>query len=71
MVKHLEQMQEAMIKYVHGEMKELALVDTCELGEAIDIIKDLSEAIYYHTIVESMKEKEKSEWHEGSVPHVK
>ena len=71
MVKHLEQMQEAMIKYVHGEMKDLALVDTCELGEAIDIIKDLSEAIYYHTIVESMKEKEKAEWHETTAPHVK
>ena len=70
MIKHLEQMQEAMIKYVHGEMKELALVDTCELGEAIDIIKDLSEAIYYHTIVESMHSKEKAEWHEP-MPHAK
>ena len=58
MIKHLEQMEEALIKYVHDEMKDLTLVDTCELGEAVDMIKDLSEAIYYHTIVESMKEKE-------------
>ena len=58
MIKHLEHMQEKLIKYVYEEMEDLEMVDTCELGEAVDIIKDLSEAIYYHTIVESMKEKE-------------
>lgn len=69
MIKHLEKMQEEMIKYVHDEMKDLAAVDTCELGEAIDIIKDLSEAIYYHTIVESMHSKESAEW--SKEPHMK
>lgn len=44
-------------------MGDLASVDAKELGEAVDMIKDLSEAIYYCTITESMekndKEKEK------------
>jgi len=31
-------------------------VDTEELGDAIDMIKDLSEAIYYCKIVEAMDE---------------
>ena len=37
--------------------------DVCagELGEAVDIIKDFSEAIYYHTIVASMNEKKEVE----------
>ena len=40
---------------VHGHLNE---VDAKELGEVIDMIKDLEEAIYYCTIVESMEEAE-------------
>jgi hypothetical protein len=43
-------------------MGNLQSVDAKELGEVIDMIKDLEEAIYYCTIVEAMegnKEKEK------------
>jgi len=38
-------------------MSHLDTVDVKELGEAIDMIKDLSEAIYYCTITEAMEEK--------------
>ena len=31
--------------------------DTEELGEAIDMLKDLEEALYYCTIIEAMEEK--------------
>jgi hypothetical protein len=34
-------------------------VDAKELGEAMDMIKDLSEAIYYCTITESMEKSSK------------
>jgi hypothetical protein len=37
-------------------------VDTKELGEAIDMIKDFSEAIYYCTITKAMEEGEESDW---------
>ena len=40
---------------VSGNLKE---VNTKELGEAIDMIKDLEEAMYYCTITEAMKKKE-------------
>lgn len=48
-------------------MNHLGDVDAEELGEAIDMLKDLEEAIYYTTITEAMSEgdskKNKSEHH--------
>ena len=45
-------------------MTHLETVDTKELGEAIDMIKDLSEAIYYCTITEAMNAKEEPHYEE-------
>lgn len=42
-------------------MNHLENVDTKELGEAVDMIKDFSEAIYYCTITESMEKAEKEQ----------
>ena len=63
MIKQLEMMKEQMMSCVQSEMSNLKEADTKELGEAVDIIKDLSEAIYYCTITEAMegKDKEKRE----------
>ena len=62
-MERLKHMKEMLMGCVEGEMTHLDRVDTKELGEAIDMIKDLAEAIYYCTITESMekgdKEKEK------------
>ena len=54
----LKKMQDCLVCCVEAEMADLKAVDTKELGEAIDMIKDLSEAIYYNTIVHSMDETE-------------
>ena len=43
---------------VQGQLGDLTKVDTHELGEAIDMIKDLSESIYYCTITESMEKSD-------------
>lgn len=51
--------KEALMNCVQGQLGDLSSVDTKELGEAIDMIKDLSEAIYYCTITESMEENKK------------
>lgn len=60
----LKYMKESLMNCVQGQLGDLASVDTKELGEAIDMIKDLSEAIYYCTITESMEksDKEKKEY---------
>ena len=57
-MERLKNMKETLMGCVQGQMCHLEAVDTKELGEAIDMIKDLSEAIYYCTITEAMEEKE-------------
>lgn len=60
-IKRLESMKECFIAQVEAQMGHLECVDACELGEVIDIIKDLEEAIYYHTITEAMEEPKEQE----------
>ena len=55
MLEKLESMREELVCCTRKHMKDLKNVDTKELSEAMDMIKDLSEAIYYHTITEAMK----------------
>ena len=55
-MKRLHCIKEKLIECVECQMEHLDKVDTKELGEAIDMIKDLSEAIYYWTITKAMKE---------------
>ena len=50
----LEHMKETLMCAVEMQLCELGEVDTKELGEAIDMIKDLEEAIYYCTVTEAM-----------------
>ena len=55
MHKRLTTMIENLTSCIEYEMEHLEEVDTCELGEAVDILKDLHEALYYHTVTEAMK----------------
>lgn len=45
---------------IESQMSHLDTVDTEELGDVVDMVKDLEEAIYYCTITKAMEEKEKS-----------
>jgi hypothetical protein len=61
----LKHMKETLTCFIENQMSHLEQVDTKELGEAIDMIKDLEEAIYYCTITEAMHKTEKhSQWQE-------
>lgn len=51
----MKTMKTQLVSCVQGQLGNLQEVDTKQLGEAIDMIKDLSEAIYYCTITESME----------------
>lgn len=52
----LKQMKECLTGIVEGQVYgNLQTVDAKELGEAVDMIKDLAEAIYYCTITEAME----------------
>lgn len=59
-MERLKMMKDCLIAQVEAQMENLEKVDTHELGEAIDIIKDLEEAMYYCSIVKAMEEKESS-----------
>lgn len=54
----LKIMKESLMTCAQEQMNHLDSVDAEELGEVIDMIKDLEEAEYYCTITKAMKEKE-------------
>ena len=55
MTNRLKWMEEALVDVLEMQFCNLEGVCAKELGEAVDIVKDLEEAIYYHTITEAMK----------------
>lgn len=62
-IERLKHMKDCVMCCVEKQMCHLDTVNTKELGEAIDMIKDLEEAIYYHTITKAMgEEKETRHW---------
>lgn len=60
-MERLKAMKETLMSAAQSQMGNLAATDTKELGEVIDMIKDLEEAIYYCSITESMKEHKEEE----------
>lgn len=58
----IKQLKENLISVVEAQMaKGLDNVKTEELGDAIDMIKDIEEALYYCSIVKAMEEREEDE----------
>ena len=57
-VNQYELMKTSLMSCVQSQMANLKDVDAKELGEAIDMLKDLEEAMYYCTITEAMQKKE-------------
>ena len=57
----LKTMKEQIMSCVQGQLGDLSKVDAKQLGEAVDMIKDLSEAIYYCTITQSMEKSQDKE----------
>ncbi len=63
-MEQLKKIKEQLISQVCSQMGDLKSVDTHELGEVIDMIKDIAKAEYYCKVYEAMEEK--SEWKEES-----
>jgi hypothetical protein len=57
-MERMKSIKETLLNRVLSETSHLDSVDTKELGEVIDMIKDMEEAIYYCTITKAMNEKE-------------
>lgn len=56
-MERLKRIKEALLSCVEGQLGDLKNVDAEELGEAIDMIKDMEEAMYYHSVVKAMEEQ--------------
>lgn len=65
-MERLKHMEEALMSCVQAQLNHLDTVDTEELGQAIDMIKDLEQAKYYCSIVKAMEEAEEDEEEEMS-----
>ena len=59
-MEQLKSIKDSLIAQVQGQMGNLQEVNAKELGEVVDMVKDLEEAIYYCTIVEAIKEKDEN-----------
>lgn len=55
MHKRLTAMRENLASCIEYQLQHLEDVDCDELGEAIDMLKDLEETLYFHAITEAMK----------------
>lgn len=53
----LKSIEDCLISLVQSQMGNTSNVCTEELGEVVDMIKDLEEAKYYHSITEAMEEQ--------------
>ena len=56
-MKQLERMKDHLVSLVDNQLSHVETADTKELGDAIDMIKDLAETMYYCTITEAMHER--------------
>lgn len=74
MMDRFKRLKEQLMCQVECEMANPAAADTHELGEVIDMIKDLEEAGYYCSIIQAMEEASPEEIHyytEKYKPHNK
>lgn len=53
----LKQAKDILLGSVCSQLGNLEKVDAEELGQVVDMVKDLEEAMYYHTITKAMCEK--------------
>ena len=66
MLDKLNMVKETLMNTLQTQMSNLQNVDAKELGEVVDMVKDLEEAIYYCTITKAMEGKDK-EGHQKEV----
>jgi len=59
-MEQLKNIKQCLVSSVQTQLGDLKKTDAKELGEVIDMIKDLEEAMYYCSIIEAM-EKSQSE----------
>lgn len=57
-MERLKMIKDKLINCVESQVSDLSKTNAEELGEVVDMIKDIEETIYYATITKAMKENE-------------
>lgn len=65
-MEQLKSIKEQLVAQVQGQMGDLRKVDAKELGEVIDMIKDLAETMYYCSVAEAMEDAKENEEKRGT-----
>ena len=60
-MERLKAMKERLMSCVESQMGDLSKTNAEELGEVVDMIKDLEETIYYCTVVKAMEDRDEKE----------
>ena len=58
-MERLKHIKETLMGCIESQLGHLESVDAKELGEVVDMVKDLEEAMYYCTVTKAMEGKEK------------
>lgn len=53
----LKRVKDCLLSAIENQITNLSEVDAAELGEVVDMVKDIEEAIYFCTITEAMEGK--------------
>ena len=56
-MERLKHIKDSLLGAIEGQIGDLSNVDAQELGEVVDMVKDMEEAIYYCSIVKAMEEQ--------------
>ena len=62
-MERLKHVKDTLLCAVESQIGDLKNVDAKELGEVVDMVKDMEEAMYYCSITKAMKEQEEEEKH--------
>ena len=57
-MERLKAIKSTLVSLVETQLQDVEHTDACELGEVVDMIKDLEEAMYYCAVVKAMEHGE-------------
>lgn len=60
-MERLKHVKDTLLCAVESQLEDLEKVDAKELGEVVDMVKDMEEAMYYCSVVKAMEEKKEEE----------
>ena len=63
-MEQLRNIEQCLVGFVQGQLGDLKKVDAKELGEVIDAIHHLEEAMYYCSIIDAMEKTKEKEEHQ-------